>query len=133
MNGAARKATVPIAMIAARQDGCGPRGSKAGPHGTDDATMRARRWRESRTNSTRDDDREERDGVGHEGGREAERRDGGTGQRRTDDPASVELGEFSELAARNSDRGTRSGRIAWLNGPISAEDRALQRDEARAA
>ncbi len=29
--------------------------------------------------------------------------------------------EFSEEAARNSDRGTRSGRIAWLNGPISAE------------
>ena len=25
------------------------------------------------------------------------------------------------LAARNSDRGTRSGRIAWVNGPMRAE------------
>ena len=29
--------------------------------------------------------------------------------------------ELSELAARNSDRGTRSGRIAWLNGLMSAD------------
>ena len=36
------------------------------------------------------------------------------------DPARLNSAEFSDAAARNSDRGTRSGRIACWNGPTRA-------------
>ena len=73
---------------------------------------------------------QERGCVGHEGDRIAERRYRRPGQRRAGDPTEVELGRVQRRRRPGSQTGgTRSGRMACWNGPISALRRALHGDQ----
>ncbi len=119
MKGAARNATAPIAMVAARQDGSartarrpslielssGPWLPGGGPRRMNSSAMTTARKLAAFATKL----------AAKPKAAMAAPASAGPAMR----PA-FHCAELSELAARNSDRGTRSGRIAWTKGPISA-------------
>jgi hypothetical protein len=120
MNGEAKNATTAIAQIAAQQDGS-PRAARRPDHNeairpSDRPAGGARRTNASATTTARNDTAFATNATGYPNAATvAPARAGPTMRPR------LNWAEFRETAARNSDCGTRSGRIACWNGPISAD------------
>lgn len=120
MNGEARKATTAMVPMAAQQDGS-PRAARRPDHS--EASSRserpaggARRTNASAATTARNETALATNATGYPNAATVTPASAGPAIR-----PRLNCAEFSEIAARNSDCGTRSGRIACWNGPISAD------------
>ena len=120
MNGEARKATTAMVPMAAQQDGS-PRAARRPDHS--EASSRserpaggARRTNASATTTAKNETAFATNATGYPNAATVAPASAGPTMR-----PRLNCAEFSEIAARNSGCGTRSGRIACWNGPISAD------------